>query len=305
MSNYQRVEEQDFVAEAIVLDPSAKRRPLFPIFFKTLIFSLLVVFPFFMGGKEPSIRLLAQGVIFAAIGCFAVLVSLGRQPIWLTPVSATLLKFIGAFSLLIIFQLIPWPLSILAVFSPAGEKLYQTTGVASAPISLNYFASVEALLWSLSVLGLTALTLLLPQEQLQIRLSREMKSRGAGANPLLNLARTTEAIADGLQTSVIYTGLLFSVIALLHLTTTTPALFGFFLPGGVSLGSPRAHWPFVNPNHLAVFLEVSIILLGARFFVYWSCKTTKTLCVGSRVWDCGLFVIRRSTTGKLLCCCSC
>jgi len=59
---------------------------------------------------------------------------------------------------------------------------------------------------------------------------------------------------------------LLSLISLFHLSFGIERLFFFFDPQRAFLPLDRAHWPFVNPNHSAAFLEMSLVLLLSFLF---------------------------------------
>lgn len=69
-----------------------------------------------------------------------------------------------------------------------------------------------------------------------------------------------------LRNTVIYSGLIVSLVALTHWLGDNGKLFWFFEPNTIS-PSNRARWPFVNPNHLGAFLIFPFFFLVEDFFI--------------------------------------
>jgi hypothetical protein len=69
-----------------------------------------------------------------------------------------------------------------------------------------------------------------------------------------------------LRNTVIYSGLIVSLVALTHWLGDDGKLFWFFEPNTIS-PSNRARWPFVNPNHLGAFLIFPFFFVVEEFFI--------------------------------------
>ena len=71
-------------------------------------------------------------------------------------------------------------------------------------------------------------------------------------------ARTLRA--SQIRSALIAAGVISGVIAVAHWTAQTELYFGAFGADRGPFDPGRAHWPFANPNHLAVLLEISGML---------------------------------------------
>ncbi|MCB0343773.1 MAG: O-antigen ligase family protein, partial [Bdellovibrionales bacterium] len=105
----------------------------------------------------------------------------------------------------------------------------------------------------------------LPRERITTSISsRSSQRRSRLKNQLLERARTIDSVVDLLQRTIIFAGIFCSLIALGHLALGGKALFGLFDPARGALDTSRAHWPFVDPNHLAVLIEMALMTAFAR-----------------------------------------
>lgn len=71
-----------------------------------------------------------------------------------------------------------------------------------------------------------------------------------------------------LSQAILFSGFIVSLIGLSHWFYDNGKLFWYYEPESVLI-SPRARWPFVNPNHLAHFLLLLFFAGVANFFVLY------------------------------------
>ena len=202
------------------------------LFYALLV--LLVWAPLPLGSNRPWARALFEVGIFGLAGAWLGL-ALGTR-VWLTSAGLKARLAIAALALWLglgLLQLLPLPLHWLEVLSPSAARQWTTAMLALgdaaapgyAPLSMDPQGSLIAWRLGLALSGLFLLVLLLVRSRRRLRL-----------------------LAATLVLAAVAQAMLASLLAL----AGTPWLF-------IDAGS-RAHGTFVNPNHLAGYLEMAIAL---------------------------------------------
>ena len=159
------------------------------------------------------------------------------------------------FALLVVSQIIPLPLSFLDTLSPKMALYYKLSGASFGFFSGEIQTTLFHLVWFIAAL-----------------LSFSVLTSRSGATAVGENARIRPGIfdrkVDFLQRAIIIIGLLAGLIGLFHWAFRIESYFGFFHPADVRPDHSRVHWPFVNPNHLAVILEMAICIAVTRYFVF-------------------------------------
>ena len=154
-------------------------------------------------------------------------------------------KKLLAFSLVfllaaLLIQLIPLPISFLEFLSPKMSSLYSSLGASFGFISSAPGTSLLNLVWCFSLFS----TL--------IFLTQLSSTNYTNSSDNWFVQRTLNFI--------IFLGFFVSLTALSHLVLGNQSYFSLYEPLSGPSDKLKTHWPFVNPNHLAVFLELVLIL---------------------------------------------
>ena len=253
--------ELDEPADAVLVEPAAPKQPRFVRSVCALSVLVTLLFPVFFGGKEPAVFRIVQILLIAA-GLWGAARNLRAPLSKLERIVPLTVLIMGLASI----QLVPLPLGLLQLLSAQTAELYASAGRSTGTLTLDRFLTLESLVW-FSALALYLFVLLgLPYESLKQAIPSRLKSRRHGRHPLYERARETDRVVDLLERAIIGSGFVCAIIALGHLSTGTGYLFGLFAPNESAINLSRVHWPFVNPNHLCVLLEMSVILGLGRFF---------------------------------------
>ena len=278
-------QDADLVSKGMVMGDSIKRHWT-QRYTLAVVIAALIIFPLFYGGRHNYACGIFEFLIYSLAACISAYL-LGKKDNtkffarsgFYLPFKPILLLLI-AFGILVMFQSMVLPSGILHYFSPNSFELYRLAGVDWGYISLEPSTTASEFYWYAAIVICGAWLVSLPQETyytvlssavfsatIESKSSRQESSLShrsmRSGNPFFMRARSTDYVADMLQSAVVYVGTLCSVIAIVHWALRAELLFGLFDPGrgGSEL---RAHWPFVNPDHLSVLLEISIISAFAR-----------------------------------------
>ncbi len=173
-----------------------------------------------------------------------------------------LLLFVGV-------QMLALPYSVLNVLSPFSAEAYVQTGAFDADgsgfgyISLDPLATRNGFLWILvfGILGAELLSLEVHTYMYSShRHSRKKRHRSSMPTEFAESSRAFDFYSEFFLSSLIYLSLACSLVAIFHLASGSEQLFGMFAPDVNFQGHSRAHYPFVSPNHLAVVLEIGLML---------------------------------------------
>lgn len=256
--------------EAIIVKPIREKRHWATRYSVVFISCVLAGMPLFFGGKsDVAITAFKQGVFVlgAVISIYFLfkgegevfLVSLGR-------VGKKAFLFSAAFVSLVLFQIAPLPQGIVSFLSKAGHEMYRSAEVLGFyRISVEVYTSIAQLSWAGAVLIFGLWIVALPREDINTSISHHHHRRSKNVkSERYERARKIDYVVDVLQRAIIFSGFSCSLIAIVHLVMDEADLFGMFERPNVGVGGNRAHWPFPNPNHLAVLLEVAVITAFSR-----------------------------------------
>jgi O-antigen ligase len=240
-----------------------------------IIALLIVALPLFMGGKdfasEAVVKLLCFSLLLLSIasGKISTVVSLLENQRGLTAV--TLLCF-----LTVSLQLLPLPLTLLSVLSPQAAESYRLVGATSGTVSLLAYDTLSDGVWLFAML---CLLIVVAAWQKQLKLVAQK----------INVFSPTLSF-NPYAIALILGGMICGAIALAHWASGAESYFGIF---GELRGAQtrRAHWPFVNPNHLSIYLQASFILCFGCFLD--QCSSIKQR-LNAKLYR------RRNATGKQL-----
>ena len=270
------VENWDVQEEAVIVKPQSSKKHWvlrFPL--AALVFWMFALSLSF-GGKDGVAISQLEITVFG----FAVLISI----CYLLPRAARALPVLSlgstarffffastAFAALVILQLLPLTEELLSFISPRTAEAYRAVEAEYFFISHEPSKTLFQFLW-MSCLAIVCFWFLsLPRETLSHRSARSRSKRESKKKtPLLREAQQTEQLANFLQSTLIALGTFCSILALGHWTLGAERLFGVFEISARTpfLDNARAHWPLLNPNHLAILLEVSLMLSLGRFFKF-------------------------------------
>ena len=132
----------------------------------------------------------------------------------------------------------------------------QSFNFLGSTISLDPFRTKVQSSWILCLWFIFTILLLTPKEEFKLPIGKTKKDE----NYLLESSRTINKNSYLIFNIIIFLGVCFSFISVIHLIFANEVYFGIFKAYQKNLHDHRAHWPFVNPNHLSIFLEMAIIL---------------------------------------------
>lgn len=262
-----RWEQQE---EAVVVEPKLKSQNWFEISILPITLGLLFFLPLIFGGKQIWALGMTKAVIWIVLAALAFkFVSKGETANEIFKlhfgkfgkllISATILV-----SVLGLVQLFPIPVSFLDFLSPRTAELYRASGAYFGSLSLERVTTLSDLSWILSCLAFGALLTALPYRPMRTALSLHRK-RMRQQNPTLERAREMDSIANSLQLGLVWLGLILSLVAIGHWVFGSTLLFGIFEAASGEVNPTRAHWPFVNPDHLSFVLQISVLTTTSRF----------------------------------------
>lgn len=257
------------IEDAQVVEPTKETLPWPERRSLQIVCALLLVFPLFFGGNQDAAVFAVQVLLFGSAGLVAGALLTGKTALLadysLGTLGSRLAVLAGIFSLLVTLQLLVLPLGILELVSGSAADLYARAGAAVGAISVERAATLSGLVQfaAFTVCGLWLMAL--PRRDTVTSFSAKSgRKRVRVRNQLLERARKIDSAVDLLQRAIVLAGVVFSVIALGHLAFGSSSLFGLFAPERGGASPSRAHWPFVNPNHMAVFLEIALMTAFAR-----------------------------------------
>ena len=259
--------------EAVGTEKSLAELPKFQLSALRVVCALVYIFPLFYGG----VHLVA--LQFVKLSAFLMLFLWGISS-WLRmqagiaseeQVSSRYQKryliFFTSLVLLGLLQILPLPLASLGWLSPTAAKLYQQAGALSGSLSIYSAFTLKSVFWisALACFGTFLLGLSFRSIRLKVRASQRPGHRSSlEKNRAVLLSRETDYVAEMLRFAVVGSALVCAVIGIIHWASGAEQLFFVFDPARPLKASARAHWPFVNPNHLAVLLEMGVMLSLAR-----------------------------------------
>ncbi len=257
------------IEDAEIVQPKAQAAPWPERMSLRIICALVLLFPLFYGGKHDLALFVVQLVIFGFAAAASFSYFRGRVELLadfrLGSLSRRLLIFSGIFVMLAALQLLALPLGLLEYVSANAAALYSAAGATLGSVSIERAATLSGLVQFAAFAGCAFWIMALPYKKFSTSLSaRPSRRRSRAKNQLLQRARSIDGVVDLLQRSIIFAGIACSLISLGHLALGGQALFGLFDPGRGGLRTSRAHWPFVNPNHLAVLIEIALMTAFAR-----------------------------------------
>jgi hypothetical protein len=267
--------------EALDVSPEKVRERKYTLAF-SLFVAFLILTPLLFGGRSG----VTASAIKASFFCFFFL-----RVLWFTfkktkgkrfgiPGSLSFFRenqayvyflYCVPFLLFVSIQALPLPYSVLSFLAPLSAEAYLKAGAFVAGgtgygyISLNPQDTLSGLTWLLffSILGSELLSYNFKKYEYSSR-RRSSSKRSRTSAQFAQSSREFDRYAETLQSTLIYTAFMCALIAISHLASGAEQLFGLYAPDVIFQGHSRAHWPFVSPNHLAVVLEIGLILSFVR-----------------------------------------
>lgn len=253
-------------AEMLTVPALEKEFPWFAALTTKSVAALILLFGLFLGGRyQPAqlsvILLISLWLLFFAgsrlIRRPGSLFSWGKLARTLL-VPAALFFAIGA------VEQLPLPLYLVRLISPKMASLYQAAGSSSsAYFSLNVWDTRMALWWSAALAVVFFVVAGLPRKTVSFEAIDERSSKTLSSS--FERSLQIDLVVNALQRSLIAAGIFFSLIAISHWALRIDLLFGLFGAERTGAVSERAHWPFVNPNHLAIVLEIALMAALSRY----------------------------------------
>lgn len=265
------VEQWDGDQDAIILKPEARKRHGAYRWSLSFVVGSVVLFPLFFGGKDEIainvMKLLIFGFALTVSAVFLVKESPSGLPVSFGPIGKHFAICFFLFLGLVVVQLTPISPFLLHLLSRVSFQLYEFSGLRGGRLSLEAASTLSALTWvsALAIMGLWLSAL--PRESIYATVTSLASSKGRRRlkqHPTLLASRERDYVADILQKAILFSGILCTLVAISHWSFAAEALFGFFTGNRPDLDSTRAHWPFANPDHLAVLLEMAIIVCFTR-----------------------------------------
>ncbi len=214
-----------------------------------LTIGILLLLPLFLGGKEVFAMTGVKIICFSLVTISAVSIIRERFSVNCSNHLQHLLK-VGLLGFLLgILQIIPLPVWLISFFSSTTASLYEQVGASWGTFSISRTDTLSAMSWYGALFFLSGWLTLMPLEKI---LSKQTQTLG------LNFLDKISP-ASLIKQTIIISAVICSLIAMFHWGTGNETLFGRFGADRIGL-TKRAHWPFVNPNHLSAFLEMSLIL---------------------------------------------
>lgn len=232
----------------------------------------LIVFPFLFGGRDPVHGSIFKSLIFFVASVTIVLGGFSRdlRPFrFLCPnlpkLKALVLFF--PFSIYLALQLVPLPMGLVSALDSFSINSYQAIGESFAYLSVDPMLSRSAAFWIFSFLILYSILEGVPlvRTDLASKSHRTKKSRKDDETLFSPEARTYDLFSEVMQTVLIRLALVCGVLGVLHVIFRANYFLGIFSFSDAYEPSSRAHFPFVNANQLAIFLEVGLMLSFGRF----------------------------------------
>ncbi len=267
--------------DAVLIAKPKARRSFETRAILTLATLSLFLLPFFYGGRSETAEFVFKAAILllTALLCvrrFVFARSNDAAGAGENAIQRALSSFSGRESLIaglmmsfvfvVFLQTLELPLSLLEVLSPRSAEAYKLGGLSSGSLSLDVERTRETGIMVLCICLLSLGLVALPPELVSTRV-KSRSSRQAHRSSSRRYSSThRERVVHVLQSLVVITGVVLSVVAIAHWTLQASKLFGIFAPTRTLYSGTTPHWPFVNPDHLAIFLEVAIVTAGALFF---------------------------------------
>ena len=229
--------------------------------------TLVTAMPLALGGRETWAQAGAAGIAAALLCLWLYKTTCLEGPTTPRAVRAPLALLL-AFSGLVLLQTIPLPSAALATVSPRAHELFTTLlpgwpdgggWRALRPLALEPFAAQAGLLRFGPAFAVFAILAAYPW--------------GAGAAD-----RDARRLVFGRLVATLCLGAtVLGALALRQHSTGDDSLLGIFTnPYGHDRYAGRAHGPYVNPNHLAGYLEM-LIPLGAFYVVALATRLRRRL----------------------------
>ena len=148
-------------------------------------------------------------------------------------------------------HLVPFPVLWLSYLNPASAEYYRLAGLEWGFIGLSSYHSLLALTWFIS---LSVFVFLVYQA------NPELESSVGDARARSLLFESTDRFSELIRILIVCAGFFCSIGAIFLMSDTHYAQSDYLVTGS----QLRISWPFANPNHLALFLNIS-------FAVYVHC----------------------------------
>lgn len=239
----------------------------------TVFTFIALMFPLFLGGKSLIARLIVQFCIYTASAVFFLMLVFkksSKSKKLRTGKSCRWLMAIGSLTVaLVLLQVVPLPISTVESISPQMAAYYNAIETETAFLSAIPGASLSALFWFTALLLVIYWLCLIPPRQITDFVRVLNASGSSKAMPEALQKGRIDRTVNRLQQILIIAGVVCALLGLIHRAAGQEALFGFFDPKLRDLQqwevySSRVHWPFINPNHLAVLLVMSTMTLFGR-----------------------------------------
>lgn len=218
----------------------------------------LSAFPaLFFGGNTPLAFGLALSGVFLLTAVYCLLSLIGRvrfRAQQLSRPSFFFMSFSALFLIVASVQIVPLPIELLELIAPLNARHFASNGLLYGTISLYPQLTAGSVLYFCGLVLVFCWLACLPR-----KVPRLQQSRSA----IRKRRYEREQIVDITHKTLVLVGVLFAAVAVFHLTFGLDAYWGMFSRPG---NPQRARWPFVNPNHLAVALEIAFTLALSRFF---------------------------------------
>jgi O-antigen ligase len=270
-----------FNHETLDVSPEKVRERKYTVTF-CLFIAVLMTMPLFFGGRSEITASTIKALFFSLFFLRALWLTYQKTrekgfslsgSLTFFPEKDAYLYFSYCIPLLLFvsFQVLPLPYPVLSFLAPVSAEAYAKAGAFVAGgagygyISLNPRDTLAGLTWllSLSLLGAEFLSCHFKKYGYSSR-RRSSSKRSRSSAQFAQSSREFDLYAETLQSSLVYTAFICALIAISHLASGAEQLFGMFAPDVIFQGHSRAHWPFVSPNHLAVVLEIGLILSFVR-----------------------------------------
>jgi hypothetical protein len=226
------------------------------------------ILPLFFGGKTVSAASLVKASTFLL--SILVLAGVAETRTNYSTLSASLPKWITVPCLLLItislLQLLPLPLVVMEIISSNTATLYQQVAAPFGFLSLEFSTSLSSFFWAVTLCIVFYFTFSLPKQAHVFHAEYASKPRATSNSPILE----QDTVEQHLKSAIIVSALVCALIALSQWALGNGPLFGLFGEDKI-FQVKRAHWPFVNPNHLSTFLVIGICICLSRllFQVSW------------------------------------
>ncbi len=225
---------------------------------------LIPIFGMFRGGRSNASQEFVQTVIFLLLAAISVSLIRGGRESFLERMQlpgVRVVMYCGAsFLLLLLLQIVPLPYFLLNIISVQSSALYQHAPTSFGHISIDLSQTIQQMFWFLALLVLSVWFLQLPRSVFR---SANFHQRSSQSKKRIRVVvLELDYVCFFLSRSLVWAGVVFAIFSLLHQILSIESLFGMSTIQGAGR---RAHVPFANPNHLAVFIEASLFFALSIF----------------------------------------